>query len=194
MSNYPPDHDYIGKAMVRLVALMIGILIVIAGCQHIHADPVTAKAPEVVAYFSPTVEIEKRLVNEIHSEIASIRVQAYALTHTPILDALIEAAGRKVDVQIICDSSWAKRYPAAIKPAIDACAAAKIPLTFDAMHPIAHAKFIVFSGNLVEAGSYNYTAQARKNHEDALFITDQIIHDQFLIDWQNHIKHCKPAP
>ena len=174
---------------------LYAIFAVIVASALIAAEPVVVTKPaEVVAYFSPTLEIEKRLVNEIHAEIGMIRVQAYALTHTPILDALVEAKGRNVDVQIICDSSWAKRYPLAIKPAIDACAAAKIPLTFDGMHPIAHAKFIVFSGKLVEAGSYNYTKQARVNHDDALFISDQIIHDQFLIDWQNHAAHCKPQP
>ena len=48
MSNGPPDHDhdYIAKAIVKIVALMIGILIVIAGCQHIHGAPPAYTQPE----------------------------------------------------------------------------------------------------------------------------------------------------
>jgi phosphatidylserine/phosphatidylglycerophosphate/cardiolipin synthase-like enzyme len=195
--SYTPEHEAhpVLKTAGRIALISLGVLIVISGCQHLPGETTISRVPEVVVYFSPTKAIEERLVNEIRSEIAAIYIQAYAMTKTPILDALIEAKGRGVDIQIILDAKWTRNNPKSAQPAIDACNMAKIPIAFDATHPIAHAKFFVFSGRpLVECGSYNYTKQAKSNHEDALFISDPLTHDQFLIDWKNHQAHSKPAP
>ena len=175
--------------------LLIPCIAAIAWSYALLAGDVTVKKQEVVTYFAPSALIEQRLCDEIHSEVAWIRVQAYAITRTPILDALIVAKSRGVDVQIIADAKWQTDSAASAKPVADMLKAAGIPLLLDSKHPIAHAKFVVFGTlPLVEAGSYNYTAQARSNHETALFILDALTHDQFLIDWNNHQKHSVQAP
>lgn len=128
-------------------------------------------------YFSPEDQLDKRLVDEINKETQSICVCIYSFTHRGIAEALIEAKRRGVDVEIVVDRSSVK-----IKAHLQKFASAGIPIhVWDpdrfkrkiSHRPLMHNKFCVFGSDKVWTGSFNFTNEASKIHqENALVIQD----------------------
>jgi phosphatidylserine/phosphatidylglycerophosphate/cardiolipin synthase-like enzyme len=73
---------------------------------------------------------------------------------------------------------------------IDFLANGGIPVKLDAAHPIAHSKVVVIDGETIITGSYNYTEQAKRNAENALFLTDKALAKKYLANWDRHEPHC----
>jgi phosphatidylserine/phosphatidylglycerophosphate/cardiolipin synthase-like enzyme len=142
-------------------------------------------------FFSPRGLATERLVTSIGQAEHSIRVQAYSFTSAPIIDALIAAHQRGVDVQIILDRSQLT----ARGSGLEACRQAGIPLRVDTMHAIAHNKIILIDQELVFTGSFNFTSSAEfKNAENLLVIPSRALAEEYLANWEAHWEHSQPAP
>jgi phosphatidylserine/phosphatidylglycerophosphate/cardiolipin synthase-like enzyme len=61
----------------------------------------------------------------------------------------------------------------------------------DAKEPIAHEKALVIDGELVEFGSYNFTAQAEKNREICVVMHDRELARKLAEDWHAHEMHAE---
>ena len=132
------------------------------------------------AVVRPHTPIEPLLVKAIDATKKTLRIALYEFNLQDVLDALLRAKRRGVDVQIIFDYSHV--YPGgkatdAVKPQRKAQIQALIDAGFDLValrgfghSGIMHNKFAVFDGALVEFGSYNWSDTAEHNHfENALF-------------------------
>jgi phospholipase D len=110
-----------------------------------------------------------------------------------ILDALAEAHGRGVDVQVILDKSEERDHGS--RPAgAQFAAEAGIPTWIDDKVAIAHNKVIIIDGHLVIGGSYNYTASAeRKNAENVTFINAPVVADFYLVNWDARKAVSRPS-
>jgi len=143
------------------------------------AAPLSGSAitQHATVYFSPEDHLDKRLIDEIYKETKSVCVCIYTFTHRGVAEALIEAKKRGVDVEIIVD-----RFSVKIKAQLQKLAAAGISIhVWDpdrfkrkASHrPLMHNKFCVFGSDKVWTGSFNFTDEASKIHqENALVIQD----------------------
>ena len=102
---------------------------------------------------------------------SQIRLQAYGFTSSPILDALVSAKKRGVDVVVILDKSDERASSAS---GAEFVAQAGIPVLIDYRPAIAHNKVIIVDKHLVVTGSYNFTAAAEHRNTENVTIIDSL--------------------
>ena len=118
-----------------------------------------------------------------------IRVQAYSFTSKAIADALVAAATRKVDVQVILDDGnrTDKNSVAGVVKA------GGITPLFDAKHAISHNKIIIVDEKVVVTGSFNFTNAAEKsNAENITILRSQKLAARYVANWNTHKEHAAP--
>lgn len=81
------------------------LIFIITGCQATLTYPTEAGKGSYQACFTPGDDCTDLAVQTINQAKKSIKVQAYGFTSQPIVDALIAAEKRGVDVQILLDKS-----------------------------------------------------------------------------------------
>ena len=91
----------------------------------------------------------------------------YSINNAAIVDSLIKAHKRGVEVRIITDRIQAKGKSSKVSYLLEN----KLNLVINNKFKIEHNKFAVFDGNILETGSFNWTEPASKyNSENCLFI------------------------
>lgn len=139
------------------------------------------------------------IVQAIDSAKTEIRVQAYNFTTPAILNALVKAKQRGVDVQVILDKVNDPVHKAKTNGNGDIIPPKKsrytgatfmfnagIPTFIDRAPHIAHNKLIIIDQHLVIGGSYNYSTSAEKNNaENVTFMDSQTAASWFLKNWND---------
>lgn len=128
-----------------------------------------------------------RLISEAKK---SVYLQAYGFTAEEIQDALIQLPKRDVETVLVLDRS--NKFT---DPKLKSMVAAGVKIYIDSKHAIAHNKVIVVDGEIVELGSYNYTASAEiRNAENCLMLRDMelaTIYKKNLFDHRGHSVELK---
>jgi phosphatidylserine/phosphatidylglycerophosphate/cardiolipin synthase-like enzyme len=148
-----------------------------------------AATPSIEVYFSPRGGCTEAVIRQIEAARSSILVQAYSFTSAPIAKALIEAHKRGVRVEAVLDSSQkSEKYSEA-----DFLAHMGIPTRLDDKHAIAHNKVMIFDGEVVITGSFNFTKSAElSNAENLLVIRDPALAARYTANWREHAGHSEP--
>ena len=152
----------------------------------------------ITAYFSPDDHLEKRLIELIHKEKQSIHACVYTFTHRDVIQALIAAKKRGVNVEVIVD-----RF--SIKPTspLYKLAEASIPvLVWDpdrvrrmkAHRPLMHNKFCIFGNQTLWTGSYNFTYEASRMHqENAIVFRNEVLAEAYKTQFYTiKMRSCIP--
>jgi phosphatidylserine/phosphatidylglycerophosphate/cardiolipin synthase-like enzyme len=160
--------------MAARIALLLFSLLIASVAQAASARTETC--------FVPAQHCDGRIVAAIDAAGAEIRVQAYGFSSRPILDALVRAHARGVDVQVLLDRSNEQGRRAGLIAMHDA----HIPVWIDHVPGIAHVKAIIIDRRVVIGGSYNYTASAEhKNVEDVTISHSPKLAAEFLRQWED---------
>lgn len=125
----------------------------------------------VTTLFAPWDPVEETFLAFVQSAKQSIDISIYGFTLAPLMDILIAKHEAGVRVSLILDHSQAEGR--AEQAQIDRLIAAGVPLligTSPAHGQILHAKFCVVDEQSVEHGSWNYSASASAQLNDAHFI------------------------
>jgi len=149
-------------------------------------------------YFSPQDHLAEHLIDYIDKEETSLYIAIYSLTHRGIAEALVRAATRGVDVELIVDPFSVKARSPLVR-----IAAVGIPIyVWDPFidpikrkkAPLMHHKFCIFGSKSVWTGSFNFTYEAdTMNCENALYIEDSSYAKQFLERFRSmKQKGCSP--
>jgi len=140
-------------------------------------------------YFSPKGGAQTAIVEQIQSAKSSIYVQAYSFTSKPIIDALVRAKNRGVNVIAILDkSNLSDRYTAA-----DLIDHFGVGTLIDSKHKIAHNKVMIIDQETVITGSFNFSKAAEEdNAENLLVLRSSQLADTYYQNWQEHLKHSDP--
>ena len=147
------------------------------------AQPASEPA-SVSVCFTPPVGCAERIVEAIGSARREVLVQVYEFTSPPILQALVAAHRRGVDVRVILDKVNATERYSGVNFVSDA----GIRVWIDDQTAIAHSKVIVIDRALVVAGSFNLTRSAEeRNVEDTLFVSSPAVAARFVANWQNRL-------
>ena len=123
--------------------------------------------------FSPHEGAEKLVLKVIGSARSEIRMMTYSLTSAPVVEALIAARRRDVDVAIVSDykNNVADDKSGKARAALSALVNAGCRVRTISIYPIHHDKVIVADRETVETGSFNYSdAAANKNSENVMVV------------------------
>lgn len=121
-------------------------------------------------YFTPGPECENNIVASIDAATRAIDVAVYSITNDKIVDSLIAAYNRGVNVRVISDKLQSTGRASLIGRIQDA----GIPVVLNKKHKIMHNKFAIFDNKDIETGSYNWTSSATKsNAENCMFFAEQ---------------------
>jgi phosphatidylserine/phosphatidylglycerophosphate/cardiolipin synthase-like enzyme len=204
-------NKYFGTIVVVLIILLLGF---VAGCTS--KSPVKSAENKNVSHglaimpdslkgvhsmqavgtidvaFSPNGGVTAMVTSELTNAQKSIQVQAYSFTSSEIIQALINAKKRGVDVRIIIDKSNVageeKDNPRSQKEKelLDAVVHSGIPVKVDSDFQIAHSKIMIVDGIDIITGSFNFTYSAEhSNAENCLIIHgNKALADEYSKNWQ----------
>lgn len=147
----------------------------------ITQEPAINTAPKIELCFTPPAHhCGHFIANAINKAHSSIYMQAYGLTHPEIIDSLIAAKQRGLDVRVLLDKSNLSQKFSKIKNLEQA----GIEVTIDKVPGIAHNKVIILDQEATATGSFNFTTAAdTKNVENVILIQDKNIAHQYLQNW-----------
>ncbi len=164
------------------MAISIILMAVAAFC----ADAVGSGARVVALGFSPSHQCTDIVVRLVGSAKKEILVEAYNFTSAPVADALDAAKARGIDVKAILD----KKANLTNKNSERADVMKHhIAVWIDGAHPIAHSKVFIVDERFVETGSFNYSSNAEKNHENCIVLDDRDLAAAYIADWKAHQAH-----
>jgi phosphatidylserine/phosphatidylglycerophosphate/cardiolipin synthase-like enzyme len=114
----------------------------------------------------------------------------YGLTHAAIVDALLAANLRGVDVALKTDKiESAGRTQSAM---IAKLQAAGLPIEVSEQSRLLHHKFAVIDGRYIVTGSFNWTENAeRRNRENMVVLDCPSLASDFSAEWDS-IQRDKP--
>lgn len=174
----------------RFKNIFVAIVMAIAmfGCSGIHDQyqtiPVGKQSNSNVYYkveFSPGSNTTKLIVDTIQTANKSVYLAAYSLTSESIVDSLIIAHERGLDVRVILDRIQSRNKNSKYKQLINKGVPTRISKNYKAMHN----KFMIIDNSIVQTGSFNYTLNAEKyNAENILIIyNDPELAHKYLKVW-----------
>lgn len=131
--------------------------------------------------FTPGQNCEGKIITQIKRAKRTILVQAYSFTSKWIAKALVQAKKRGVSVKVILDKS---QFNPKFYSVVGYLKQNGIPLWEDDQLNIAHNKIMIFDGQTVETGSFNYTVSAQKyNAENVLIIDNNKLAERYTKNW-----------
>jgi phospholipase D len=147
------------------------------------ASSVTSGAAIAVC-FSPEEDCATFANRAIDNAKREILVGAYGLTTgSGIVEALIRAKERGIDVRLIAD----KTTPCERNSGVEALAAVGVPIWIDDHSRIAHAKTMVIDSAVTLTGSYNWTRGAAANSENLNLISSPAVAAAYAAHWHERL-------
>jgi phosphatidylserine/phosphatidylglycerophosphate/cardiolipin synthase-like enzyme len=138
----------------------------------------------IAVCFTPEEDCAAFAVRAIDNAEREILVGAYGLTTgCGIVEALVRAKGRGVDVRLIAD----KTTPCGVTSGIEPLAAAGVPIWIDRDVRVAHAKTMVIDGAVTLMGSMNWTRGAARNSEDLNLVSSPAVAAAYTAHWRERL-------
>jgi phosphatidylserine/phosphatidylglycerophosphate/cardiolipin synthase-like enzyme len=143
----------------------------------------------IATCFAPENDCAAFAVRAIDRARHEILVGAYNLTTgSGIVEALLGAKGRGVDVRLVAD----RMAPCQRNSGIDPLARAGIPIWIDHAARIAHVKTMVIDSSVTLMGSYNWTAGAARNSEDLNLVASPVVGAAYAAHWRERLAASSP--
>lgn len=121
--------------------------------------------------FSPGEGAEKLVIKTIDSAREEIRVLAYSFTSATVVDALLRAKHRGVDVRVVADEKHNLRESdGKAAHALAALRNAGVPVRTVSQWAAQHSKTIVADRRHVQTGSFNYSAAAASRNSENVIV------------------------
>ena len=139
--------------------------------------------------FTPSQQCGDVIVSQINKAERSIFVQAYGFTSKKIIDALVQAKNRGLQVEIILDRS---NFHEKKNDVLKLLQNNQIQIYQDKVAGIAHNKVMIIDDNIVITGSFNFTENAdKRNAENIIVMTNNDIAKAYYQNWLLRAKFSK---
>jgi len=181
------QHNF-GKTILLFLFLVVPSIAVASHAKHPSVD--SEDICLVSAYYSPHGGSAQKVVALLNSAHKEIRLAIYSLTHPNLVQALVDAKSRGVDVAIKADKlqSSGKSQKAMLK----LLSSTGISVEISDQSRLLHHKFVVVDRKLVATGSFNWTVGGEdRNRENLVVLECDAIAQSFLAEW-NLIQRNKP--
>lgn len=170
-----------------LTILLVGAIIVSESLGCFFRMP-GASHKAIQVCFTPGGQCTQFVEQAIAKAQNTILVQAYYLTSSTIVNALIAAHERGVSVQILVDRSQLKARASKVRSFLEE----GIPISIDTVPGIAHNKVMIIDDKCVITGSFNWTdAAENRNAENLLFIRDPGISRVYRDNWEERAEKAQ---
>jgi phosphatidylserine/phosphatidylglycerophosphate/cardiolipin synthase-like enzyme len=148
-----------------------------------------ASGAAIAVCFTPEEDCAAFAVRAINNAEREILVGAYGMTAgSGIVEALVRAKERGVDVRMIAD----KTTPCGSASGIEPLAAAGVPIWIDAQARIAHGNTMVIEGAVTLTGSMNWTRGAAVNSQDLNLISSPAVAAAYAGHWRDRLAVSSP--
>lgn len=150
--------------------------------------------PNVQGGFSPEGSARALVLETIGGAKHSIQILAYAFQAPDIMQALVDAERRGVEVRVVVDKKRNQNKTG--KTAMDFVTANGVELRTNDHFHLHHDKTIIVDGSTVETGSFNFAPSAETaNSENVVVIRGMPeVARQYLEHWQSRWDLGKPYP
>lgn len=140
-------------------------------------------------HFSPKGGVTKAIVMEISTAKTEVLVQMYVFTSLPIVDALIGAKNRGVNVIVLVDDSALTSKGSKVGILFNAL----IPVFVDKSHSIAHNKIMIVDKKILITGSFNYSASAEATNAENILVIKRnyCVVNGYIKNFENHKVHSE---
>ncbi len=161
-----------------------------------QTTPSTGGVEPAIVYFSPKDHVADKLISLIQQEKKAIKAAVYCLTHRGVINALIDARKRGVEVELIVDPFTIK----ARAPTKRLTQAGVVIFVWDpppkqmgesgkVRVPLMHNKFAIFEGQeIVWTGSFNFTSEAANSNQENVVVLHQTDHARAFLEQFEGIK------
>ncbi len=161
--------------------VLAAFLVIFAGCSQTGLLPTAPVVTEEEQMFTQgtsgsfstyynqppnTKYIDLRVIDFIESANSTIDIAIFNINRQNIIDALIDAKQRGVNVRMVTEYDYYTR--ATFKPYYNQIEAAGIPIVPDIGTALMHHKFIVVDGQKVLTGAYNLTDAQTENDKNMI--------------------------
>jgi phosphatidylserine/phosphatidylglycerophosphate/cardiolipin synthase-like enzyme len=148
-----------------------------------------ASGAAIAVCFAPEEDCAAFAARAIDNAEREILVGAYGLTTgAGIVEALVRAKDRGVDVRLIAD----KTTPCERASGIEPLAVAGVPIWIDRDVRVAHAKTMVIDGAVTLMGSMNWTRGAAANSEDLNLVSSSEVAAAYAAHWRERLAVSSP--
>ena len=188
-----------------VLALLLGVSLPVAAKHDLVTDVVqawnsrpvtTPPAGTLETGFSPDEGAEDLVLKVIRSAKKEIRLMAYSFTSQPVVEALLAAKKRGVDIKLVVDhkSNVREERSSKSRAALATLVNAGIPLRTISVYAIHHDKVIIADRETVQTGSFNYSdAAAHSNSENVLVIWNHPkLAERYLEHWTSRWNQGEP--
>lgn len=160
---------------IRIISLAVALTL----------SPVCQAAPDIQVGFSPEGSARALVLKVIGEARHSIQILAYAFQAQDIMDALIEARRRGVEVRVVVDKD--RNTGKASKAAMDFVTRNGVGLRTNDRFHLHHDKTIIVDGVTVQTGSFNFAPSAEtKNSENVVVIRGMLeVAARYRTHWQS---------
>ena len=122
----------------------------------------------VETYFAPEDGVARRLIELIAGARSEVDVLAFTFTSDPLTEALLEAAGRGINVRGVFERDQAEAAGSDVRRLQQA----GLDVRLDNSQGTLHHKLLLIDGRVVATGSYNFTRGAEQANDENLVILD----------------------
>ncbi|WP_293812892.1 phospholipase D family protein [uncultured Bosea sp.] len=160
---------------IRIISLAIALAV----------SPACHAASGVQVGFSPEGSARQLVLKVIGEATRSIQILAYAFQAQDIMDALVAAKRRGVEIRVVVDKD--RNTGKASRTAMDLVVRNGVELRTNDRFHLHHDKTIIVDGDTVQTGSFNFALSAEtKNSENVVVIRGMPeIAAQYRSHWQS---------
>ena len=170
--------------MLKRNLILSLFLICLGAASGYEYRDIFAESPKTC--FTPGENCTGFIINEINGAQKEIYVQAYGFTDKDIMQSLIHAKKRGVDVRIILDKSNLH----ASHSRIEDIKLSNIKHHIDLVPGIAHNKVMIFDRAKILTGSFNFSKAANnRNSENIILINNTQLAERYYQNWLKRASH-----
>jgi len=179
---------------IAIMAIIATMLAPIAEGSSLTVDGVVVGTPSgqtgattvtLENAFSPDDGAEALVLKVINTSVSKIRLAAYSFNSLKIVEALLNAKKRGVDVKVIVDERRNQRKNS-IK-ALNLLVNNGIQTKTISVYAMHHDKYIVADDLTVQNGSFNYSKDAATSNSENVVVVwnSPELAKSFMLHWQN---------
>jgi len=162
--------------ILSIIAVIVFATLILSGCSPSSTQFSTAQPPpsgtQVEYFFTKAQQHPEQVIeSHINSAKSTLDIAIYSLTKKDIVDAIVSAKKRGVNVRIITDRIEAKSKAQEIQ--LQLLKSTNIPIKENTHSGLMHMKVSIIDKSVVTTGSYNYTQAASTENDEVLVV----IHD-----------------